>query len=130
MKMLVHSVALLGAFAATALVASDSRAGQQVGGSWSCESGGFCVGTMVGARTNADSTAYGSFWADGSSGGWYFYGESYGSGYSCFLPANSNLIPMTTAVLSARGYVSVDWNSSGYCTDVFLGNSSQYAQSW
>jgi hypothetical protein len=127
MKILTLGLALvlsLLSFSRTSHAGYTSSAGA---GCQSSSTGGSCTGTFKGFNEAADPFAYVEFeMITINSGAFYAY-YNY-KNYSCSLTSSSPFVAELPMLMNYRGWFSITWDSTGYCTSMTLLNSSSYLQ--
>ena len=121
----IKKLSLCAALAMLAAVPTQAQAGYKAESSLGCykrgDGSGYCYGSFIGFRNNADANAY--MVVSEMSGYKWFQAQLNGAYYSCTPDA-------TTAAfwgdaVSAK-YIDVEWSASGVCNSMIVSSGSLY----
>lgn len=88
---------------------------------------GYCYGTFRGFRNNVDAGASAHFERDAYNNG-YFSAFLGGGVYQCAAPAGWIGQDLFNRALTASGWFSVNWDATGQCTNIGLGQDSAFRE--
>lgn len=131
MKRLVQTMAPVLSLAVLGVggVASAGSTSQSAYCNKNTDGSGSCYGTMLGFLNSAGENNYARFYKN-TSGTRSFYALYASSstttavGHSC--TPNATVSAIWDKAMQHRGYFSIQWDTSGSCTYLYLSNSSQY----